>query len=167
MFDVTWTDPGVEKVGERKARKEKEQDSQVGQDDRFSKRVSNSTGRSSSSAGKSTMTKAIVNKPSSLFGGFSLRKKRLSSKSKLSRGSDLQIPIPGPNTATPSLPTASTFCSTFSSADFFGQDSSRLRMNPDARHALEPVDTSWDQLEDFQIVPNRGIHSTPSFFSSI
>lgn len=164
MFDVTWTDPGVEKVGERKARKEKEHDLQARQDALSSKRGSTSTRRSSSSADKSTMTRSTGDKASSLFGSFSLKKKRLSSKSKTSHASDLRIPIPEASTVTPSLPTASTFCSTFSSTDFLGQDPSQSKGNLDAKYLPEPIDTTWGQSEGFQTLSTQGNSRSLSVF---
>ncbi|OIW29830.1 hypothetical protein CONLIGDRAFT_702076 [Coniochaeta ligniaria NRRL 30616] len=152
MFDVDWADDGVEKVGERKARKEKAQDSQVGQDGQSSKRGSTTSTRgSSSSAEKSTTTKSTGGKASSLFGSLSLRKNRLSSKSKLN-ASELRIPAPEANTVTPSLPTTSTFCSTFPSTGFSGENSPDSQLNRDMR---EPGDTSWERSEDYQILSTR------------
>ncbi|KAB5563408.1 hypothetical protein GE09DRAFT_781453 [Coniochaeta sp. 2T2.1] len=157
MFDVHWTNPDTEKVGERKARKEREQDfhgGQDGQDARLAKRHSTSTRRSSSSAEKSTMTKSTGDKAASLFGSFGLKKNRLSSKSKISHASDLRIPIPEANTVTPSLPTASTFGSTFSSSDFLGENSPESQVNL-MNYQLEPLNRSWVQLDESPVISGR------------
>lgn len=164
MFDVIWTDPGLEKVGERKARKEQEHEQEFkdGQD-RHSKRGSVSTRRSSSSAGKSTTTKSTGEKAAGLFGNFSLKKKRLSSKSKISHASDLRIPIPEVNTVTLALPTASTFCSTFSSTDFLLEPSPNPESHSDAKSPLDPQDTAWwEQARESSPIISHGGKSTRS-----
>jgi hypothetical protein len=160
MFAVTWSDPGIEKVGERKARKEKEQGSQDGEDSRLSKRGSTSTRRSSSSADKSVLTKSTGDKPSNWFGSVSLKKNRLSSKSKISHASDLHIPIPEANTVTPSLPTASTFCSKSSTTTFLTDNYPESQKKFDAHLMLEPFKTSWHEAADSSTVQSKGISMT-------
>lgn len=154
MFDVDWNDPSIEKVGERRARKEKEQTARDGEDSQRSKRASTSTRRSSSSADKSFLTKSTADKPSSWFGGVSL-KNRLSSKSQISHPSDLRIPIPEARTATPSLPTTSTFCSNFSSLSFLDDIPAGSRTNLDSRSVSDSVNAG-DQSESSHIPQTRG-----------
>ena len=155
MFDVHWTNPDTEKVGERKARKEREHGHKDGQDARQAKRHSTSTRRSSSSADKSTMTKSTGEKTSSLFESLGLKKNRLSFKSKISHASDLRIPIPEANSVTPSLPTASTFGSTFSTSDLWAENSPESQINL-MNYQLEPLNKSWVRLDESSVITGRG-----------
>jgi hypothetical protein len=155
MFDVNWTDPDVEKVGDRKARKEKEHESHDGADARLSKRGSTSTRRSSSSADKSAKTQSTAEKTSSWFGSLK-KKNRLSAKSKTSHPSELRIPVPGTNTVTPSLPTSSTFNSDISAATLLSDASPESRLYPDAQYVVAPTNALWYQTEDARILQSTG-----------
>jgi hypothetical protein len=152
MFEIVWTDPEIETVGQRKARKEKEQeakDARSQSESQASDRrsvLTTSTNRSSSSTNKASSSSSKNGgdsiKSSSFF-GFTLKKKRMSAKSKINLALDLYIPIPEGNTIPPSLPTASTFGSTFSSTDFALDDRSPKSMAPlDGKYPVEPVDHS-------------------------
>ena len=169
MFDVIWTDPGVETVGNRKARKEQEQEQgfRDSEDARLSKRGSTSTRRSSSSADKSAMAKYAGDKASGIFRSFGLKKHRLSSKSKISHASDLRIPIPEANTVTPSLPTASTFRSEFSSTDFLGERSLYSQSQFDPKESLDQLEPWWEQSQESQISLTRGMSYSLSQFLPI
>lgn len=68
MFDVIWTDPNRELVGERRARKEQERADDGGS------AANNERGRPSTSTGSSTSF-ASVEKQFAFFGSKSLRKK--------------------------------------------------------------------------------------------
>lgn len=148
MFDISWSDPGSEKVGERKARKEREQEvrdaQSSSQGSRRTSSLTTSTSRSSSSADQSVFSGSSRNGASSaksgnLF-GFAMKKKRISAKGKSKLATELQIPS---HTISPSLPTASTARSTVSSTDFALNDKSPTAAVPKkGKYLIERVESS-------------------------
>ncbi|KAL3418569.1 hypothetical protein PVAG01_10285 [Phlyctema vagabunda] len=156
MFDVSWTDPGAETVGERRRRKERTAD-KTSQGSRRSSLTSTSTG-----SGASSKTQSASRSGWGIFGGGSSSSKKSSTKDK-----DSSISQSKPRSS--KAPKEPLVLSAYSEPHRKGpqQTITRIHEHPDELHDYDAPESVAGTVRTYPSTYADSTFSAPAFRSSV